>query len=134
MPPKRNRKRLKEGTDRAWNHQWPELDSRGNLEMGGLAEERARMSTVTNSEPAIWGRLLDAPGGVMEPGVARYFLSLDFSDEDRKRMNELSEKAREGTLNDDEREQLESFNHVSHSLALLQSKARKCLKSAGMNG
>ncbi|MBI1901800.1 MAG: hypothetical protein HYS13_11905 [Planctomycetia bacterium] len=83
------------------------------------------MSTVLNNEPAIWARLVEAPSGEMEPSAARYFLGLDFSGYDRKRMNELSEKARAGALNDDERKELESFNHVSHSLALLQSKAPK---------
>ncbi|MBI1901797.1 MAG: hypothetical protein HYS13_11890 [Planctomycetia bacterium] len=92
------------------------------------------MSTARNNEPAIWARLVEAPSGEMEPSAARYFLGLDFSGYDRGCMNELSEKAREGTLTDEERDELESFNHVSHSLALLQSKARKCLKTAGLNG
>ena len=91
------------------------------------------MATLTNSEPAIWARLIEPETGDLEPTAARYILQLDFTDLDRRRMNELAAKARMGTLTDEEQAEIDSYNHVSHSLALLQSKARKSLKLAGLD-
>jgi hypothetical protein len=41
-------------------------------------------------------------------------------------MNELSEHARQGTLDAAETAELDSYVHVSNLLAMMQSKARNC--------
>jgi uncharacterized protein YnzC (UPF0291/DUF896 family) len=46
-------------------------------------------------------------------------------------MNALAERAREGTLTADEREELENYRRVGHLLGLMQSKARIALRASG---
>jgi hypothetical protein len=48
-------------------------------------------------------------------------------------MNDLAEKARQGTLTDEERAQIESYERVGHMIGLLQSKARRSLKQLPPN-
>jgi hypothetical protein len=52
-----------------------------------------------------------------------------FFDEDR--VNELSAKARAGSLTDAESEELDGCLHVGSVLAVLQSKRRRLLKQVG---
>jgi hypothetical protein len=59
--------------------------------------------------------------------AAEYLLTITFPESDLDRMNELAGKARAGTLNEVEREELAGYNHVSHLVALMHSKARKSL-------
>jgi hypothetical protein len=47
-------------------------------------------------EPVIWARLILAPKVRILAEVARYLLSIDFSDADNDRMQELMEKSNEG--------------------------------------
>ena len=44
------------------------------------------------TEAAIWARVIH-PNGELTPAVARAILKLEFSDDDRERMHELSQKA-----------------------------------------
>ena len=60
--------------------------------------------------------------------VARAILKLDFDDDERERMHELSRKAQEGTLNAEEQAEIDSYERVGHLLDLLHSKARRTLK------
>lgn len=57
-------------------------------------------------------------------------LALKFPREDRERMDQLAEKAREGTLTPDEQFEIDAYERVGSFLALLQSKARISLKKA----
>ena len=60
---------------------------------------------------------------------------LDRKAADKQRMDELAEKARQGTLSPDERTEVESYERVGHILNIIQSKARQSLKSRhGTNG
>ncbi|MCI0702218.1 MAG: hypothetical protein L0241_14135 [Planctomycetia bacterium] len=79
---------------------------------------------------AIWTRLLTPTGQPLPPNLAGYFLRLGFSDTDRSRMGELSEKAQTGSLSADERAELEAYCHASAFLSVLQSKARVALRTA----
>ena len=65
----------------------------------------------------------EKPG--ISPGVAEELLKLGFSEDDHKRMSELAEKARQGTLTPEERAETEGFERVSSFLGFLKSKARK---------
>ncbi len=86
------------------------------------------MSTVTeNSHAAIFGRLIESDQEDLPPDLARYLLRLAFPTQDRGRVNELAAKSREGSLNAEERNELERYNLVGDVLALWQSKARRSL-------
>ena len=88
-------------------------------------------TVTTNTEAAILGRLLQSPGN-MSRDVAEYLLSIDFEAADIDRMNLLSERAREGTLTEEETAELDSYLHVGSLVAILQSRARRFLKSEGL--
>jgi hypothetical protein len=89
------------------------------------------MKTKTHSpaaEGAIWARIVDPQNGDLSSAGARSLLAMDFKPADRRRMEELAEKAGAGTLTVEERREAETYNRVAHLLALLQSKARQSLR------
>jgi hypothetical protein len=90
------------------------------------------MSTaINNDEAGILSRVI-APGeSDLPPQTAELILEFKFPKEDRERMNELAEKAREGTLTEEEQGEIDAYERVGHFLSLLQSKARISLKHAG---
>lgn len=81
------------------------------------------------TEGAIWARIVGAGMGDLTHEAAQTFLQFDFGVADRKRMDDLAEKARTGILTPHERRDAENYNHVAHLLALLQSKARRSLRA-----
>ena len=81
------------------------------------------MSPVTR----IWTRLVAPDDANLSPEVARYFLSVGFSDEEKSRYQSLSSRDH-SDLTTAERSELESFVHASTALMLLQSKARLSLR------
>ena len=85
------------------------------------------MSTAT-SEAAIFSRVLEPEKPMLSGDAARSILALNFSSEDRDRMNALSAKARAGTLTAEEDEELENFVRVGDMLAIMQSKARRSIQ------
>ena len=86
------------------------------------------MSTVAEtSHAAIFGRLIDSDREDLSPDLARYLLRLAFPTQDRGRISEVAAKSRAGSLNAEERSELERYNLVGDVLALWQSKARRSL-------
>lgn len=83
---------------------------------------------VKTSELAIFARLLSNPKGDMSPRLARYVLTLGFSEPERARIGELTERNQRGSASADERDELLNYVKAGHLLALLHSKARKALK------
>jgi hypothetical protein len=81
-----------------------------------------------NTEAAILARLIQARDN-MSRDVAEFLLSIDFETSDIERMNILSERARQGTLTQEETTELDSYLHVGSLLSVLQSRARRFLKS-----
>lgn len=81
------------------------------------------------SEVAILSRILEPDKPTLAPEAARALLDLDFSQSDKDRMRQLSAKAREGSLTPDEQAALNNYERVGHLLNILQSKARRSLKS-----
>ena len=79
------------------------------------------------SEVAVLERMIQPDIADVPADAARFFLSLDFSEADQTRIDELSAKAREGTMTDEERAELNDFIHLGDFLALIQSKARRSL-------
>ncbi|HKB03132.1 MAG TPA: hypothetical protein VKD90_12980 [Gemmataceae bacterium] len=89
----------------------------------------ARTANSPSAEGAILARLLGNGRGKMSPTLARYILTLGFGPEDQARMAELAERNQEGRLAAAEREELFGYVSAGDLLALLQSKARKTLRS-----
>lgn len=88
-----------------------------------------KTDTLTPStEGAIWARIVDPETGDLTREAAQTLLQFDFDPADRRRMDELSEKASTGALTSRDRKDAETYNRVAHLLALLQSKARQSLR------
>ena len=83
---------------------------------------------LPNTEATILARLIQSHDQELAPEVARYLLSIEFAPADIKRVDELSEKARDGLLTAVERSELDSYLHVGNLLTVMQSKARHILK------
>jgi hypothetical protein len=86
------------------------------------------MSLVVDSSFAeVWERTIRAGGADLTRDTAKFFLKLQFTTEDRARMNELAAKAREGLLTDDEQAELGNYMQLGWFLDLMKSKARLSL-------
>jgi hypothetical protein len=75
---------------------------------------------------AIWDRVIQMNQDPT-PTAARALLKLQFSPNDVERMHELSAKARAGTLNHDEYEEIDTFERLGCLLDILHSRARRAL-------
>lgn len=90
-------------------------------------------STVATSttEPRIWKRVLRSENGDLPRQAAEFLLGLDLEESDHERLAELNAKANDGSLSDAERAELEEYLRVGDLIAILQSKARRSLRSRG---
>ena len=87
-------------------------------------------TAAANTEAEILSRII-APGKPELPvHTAEMILALEFPREDQERMDQLSEKAREGTLTREEQFEIGAYERVGIFLSLLRSKARISLKRA----
>ena len=85
------------------------------------------MSTV---EAEILTRVLSPDDPSLDRKAAETILAMGFKASDRRRIDELAEKARQGTLSADERAEADSYERVGHFVSLLKSKARRSLASS----
>jgi hypothetical protein len=88
-----------------------------------------QLSPSATSEAAILTRVIEPDKPTFSPESARDILALDFSPDDKERMHQLSVKAQDGTLTADEEDAITNYERVGHLLNILQSKARRSLKS-----
>lgn len=58
---------------------------------------------------------------------------VEVGENDEDRVNQLSAKAREGSLSEAETQELDSYLHIGSLLAVMQSKARRLLKNAAVS-
>lgn len=86
--------------------------------------DTAAMSSAT---PNIMRRVIDPDLGTLPPQLARYVLTLDFKADDHARYEELSAKARAGSLTQPEEEELDGYLEVDGLLSLLRLKAERSL-------
>jgi hypothetical protein len=98
------------------------------------SQEDSHMPTAPStrngtSEAAIFGRVFADGRQALTPELARHILALGFSDEDKARMHELALKNQEGRISAEELRDLDSYVKVADLVAILQSKARKLLKT-----
>ena len=85
-------------------------------------------STIADAELRIWERVFVPDPQDITPDQVRYLLKVGFPQQDLDRINELSAKAREGTLAPEENVELERYIHVGHLLSILKAKIRSGLK------
>jgi hypothetical protein len=83
-----------------------------------------------NTEAAILARIIQTDEQVLTPDAARYLLSMRLPSGDEDRVNELSAKARAGSLTEPEGQELDSYLHIGSLLAVMQSTARRLCKHA----
>src|SRR5882724_11244362 len=105
---------------------------RSNCEKGVQLNEVSCMSSQllsSNSEAAIWARLMQAQKDELSPEAAELLLAIDFGESDRERMLQLAERAEGGTLTAEEQVEFDGYLHVGNLLAVMQSKARLALKT-----
>lgn len=88
-------------------------------------------STIVESGIEILARAIVPHSGDIPVDAARVFLSFRLDPVDEGRVNELAEKARDGSLSGTEREELDEYERVTALLELIQSKARLALRRAG---
>ena len=81
------------------------------------------------SEVSILNRILRPDVPTFSPEAARDILALDFDHADKDRMRELAAKARAGTLTAEEDVEAGKYELVGHLLNIMQSKARRSVKS-----
>ena len=72
-------------------------------------------------------RFLDPIAACLTPDVARQIAELRIDEDTMRRLEELREKANEGTLTDSERAEYEEFVEGHDFLTILQAKARALL-------
>lgn len=83
------------------------------------------MSTVPAS---VLDDLLDPLAQCFTPAVAAEVANLRFSGHVQKKLDDLREKANEGTLTPDERAEYETFVETIDFIAILQAKSRRLLQ------
>jgi hypothetical protein len=87
---------------------------------------------TAQTEADLWTSIL-YPDGTIPAPAASVLLDLSFTPAHRRRMKQLSAKARAGTLSPEEEFEMQSFERVGDLLSILKSKARQALKSNGRN-
>ena len=78
-------------------------------------------------------RMITPEHGGMPAQAAREILGFKLPPRDHDRVNELAAKARQGSVDSDEREELDDYERVTAMLELMQSKARLSLKQVGLS-
>ena len=83
----------------------------------------------TINQVEVLARSIDQTGERMSPDVAKFLLDLQLSDDDRRTLDDLAEKARLGTLTLVEQADLDEFRRVGRLVELLKVKARVAMKA-----
>jgi hypothetical protein len=85
----------------------------------------------TSIEAAILSRVIQASKLPRSKDAARALLELGFSEEDRKKMHQLSVKNQQGRLSHEEERELDSYVRIGRLLDLLSARLRKVIKTGG---
>jgi len=86
-------------------------------------------STLPDHSSEILNRIIRPEEECLSAEAAREILRFRLADEDVQRANELAAKARDGELTTDDRAALDEYERVTAMIELLQSKARRTLRS-----
>lgn len=82
---------------------------------------------ASQNEVTILARVLCNEEGELPADIARYFLTLAFSESDKARMHDLAVHNQEGTLSVTETEELFGYAKAGTLLSILKSKAHRTL-------
>ena len=74
--------------------------------------------SLPNTELSILSRIIDPDEAHLSPEAAKSILTLDFAEQDHRRMADLASRNQSELLSNDEKLELESDGNVSHLLAL----------------
>ena len=88
------------------------------------------MAHNTISEADILSKVVAPDQAGLPAASARSILELGFSSDATRRMDELAEKNRQGTITAEEKAEMEKYMRVGNFLNLMQTKARLSLKEA----
>ncbi len=88
----------------------------------------AHLSTITEAD--ILRDVIGAADGDWSPEVAQSMLCWKFTEDATARMNDLAARNSQGTISDEEREELEKYLRVGSFINLVQAKARGSLKNS----
>lgn len=86
------------------------------------------VATLPTNQSEILSRAIDEHSAELSPEVARFLLSLKLAACDVTRMNELAEKSRAGTLDDEEVREIDEYRRSSRTVDILKLKARLALQ------
>ena len=75
----------------------------------------------------ILARILGNEDGQLPKDLARYILTLGFSERDKARMHDLAVRNQEDALTPAEKEEMHAFGKAGDLLSILKSKARRTL-------
>lgn len=84
-----------------------------------------------NTQTTILDRALGSTSPGMTPDAARFLLSIHLDPSDEQRANELAEKARIGSLTDEEQSEIDEYRRVGRVMEMLKLRARAALNQAG---
>ena len=80
-----------------------------------------------NTESAMLARILQAGEQELTLDAAGYWLSVKLPASDQNRVDELSAKARAGSLTEVETQELDNYLHIGFLLGTMQAKARRLI-------
>jgi hypothetical protein len=83
---------------------------------------------ITAESTQIFRRVIQPESGTLAAELAQFVHSLDFRPDDHARYEQLSSKAREGSLTSVEEDELDGCLHVDSLLSILRLKADRSLR------
>jgi hypothetical protein len=84
-------------------------------------------SSGSQTEIEILARVLGNNQGQLPPDIARYILTLEFSEQDKSRAHNLVVRNQDDALSPAEKEEMFAYAKAGTLLSILQSKARRVL-------
>jgi hypothetical protein len=90
-------------------------------------ESMSSQVLTPNTESAMLARILQADEQELTLDAARYWLSVKLPASDQDRVDELSAKARAGSLTEAETQELDNYLDIGFLLGTMQAKARRLL-------
>lgn len=84
----------------------------------------------SNSESAIWARLIETQNEPISADTARFLLAIRLSEADQARMQELMDKSNEGTLTAEDEAEFDSYLNIADLLTVMHSQARTALRGS----
>jgi hypothetical protein len=94
----------------------------------GNGRQPMHVNATPDSEVAILARVLGNGRDELPREMARYVLTLGFSERDRARMHELAVRNQEDALVPAEQDELRAYAKAGTVLSILKSKARRALR------